>query len=304
MKDVRFEFRRINMKNTLWLASNRGLAVSLLVLVLAFASSAQKSSEEKLTAEALLTKHLESIGTAEARNAIHSIVAVGTARATFFGRGGGVADGICVLASKADKYMVGMRFNTSDYPFEKMAFDGKDLSVGFVKPGVRSTLGTFLQTNEKSFEAGIMSGALSTSWALLNFDPKEAKIKYAGIKKVGGTRLHSLEYNSKKGSDLNITLFFDPDTFRHVRTEYRRVIAARQGANVDASAGQSETRYLLVETFGDFRSEDKLILPHEYKLSLEILTGNGTASYEWLMKLERFNFNTPIDDKDFNVESY
>jgi hypothetical protein len=266
--------------------------------------NAQKAGDEKLTAEALLTKHLDSIGTAEARNAAQSVSIIGTSRATFYGRGGGVADGISVLASKPGKYLVAMKFNTSDYPFEKMGYDGSEFSVGFVKPGVRSNLGSFLRTNENTFKNGLMSGTLSTSWALLNLDPKVARVKYAGTKKIDGIKLHALEYDPKKGSDLNITLYFDAETFRHVRTEYRRVIAARQGANVDASAGQSETRYTFVETFADFGQENKLTLPHTYKIRLEILTGNGTTSYEWLMNLQRFTFNLVIDDKDFNVDAY
>jgi outer membrane lipoprotein-sorting protein len=274
------------------------------VFVSVIGVSAQKNGDEKLTAEAVLAKHLDSIGTAEARTAAQSVSIIGTSRATFFGRGGGVADGISVLASKPGKYMVAMKFNTPDYPFEKLGYDGSEFSVGFVRPGVRSNLGSFLRTNEGTFKNGLMSGALSTSWALLNFDPKTARIKYAGLKKVDGLRLHALEYDPKKGSDLDITLFFDSETFRHVRTEYRRVIAARQGANIDASAGQSETRYLFVETFADFAEENKLTLPHTYKLRLEILTGNGTTAYEWSMNLQKFAFNQAIDDKDFNVDAY
>lgn len=265
-------------------------------------ANAQK--EEKPTAETVVAKHLESIGTAEARSSLQSISIVGTSRATFFGRGGGVADGISVLASKPGKYMVAMKFNTPDYPFEKMGYDGSDFSVGFVRPGVRSNLGSFLRTNENTFKNGLMSGTLSSSWALLNLDPKAVKIKYAGLKKIDGVKLHALEFDPRKGSDLDITLFFDPETYRHVRTEYRRVIAARQGANIDASAGQSETRYTFVETFADFSEENKLTLPHTYKIRLEILTGNGTTAYEWQMNLQKFAFNQAIDDKDFNVDAY
>jgi len=280
------------------------LTVSLIVMGLVVGSSAQKADDEKLTAESILIKHLQSIGTDEARNAVRSISAVGSAKATFLGRGGGVAEGIVVVASKGEKYLIGMKFNTSDYPFEKMGFDGTDFSVGFVKPGVRSTLGSFLRTNENSFKTGIMSGSLATSWALLKFDPKSARIKYSGTKKVDGKKLLAVDYRPKRGSDLDITLFFDPETFYHVRTEYKRVITARQGANVDASAGQSETRYTMVEDFGDFREESRLMLPHSYKISLEILTGNGTTSYEWLMLLQKFTFNSDIQDNEFKVDSY
>lgn len=280
------------------------LSIWLLVLGTVLVSSAQNVTDEKLTAEVILTKHLQSIGTDEARNGLRSLTAVGSAKATFFGRGGGVAEGIAVLASKGDKYMVGMKFNTSDYPFEKMGFDGNDFSVGFVRPGVRSTLGSFLRTNKNSFKAGIMSGSLATAWALLRYDSKIAKLRYSGTKKIDGKKLLAIDYSPKKGSDLDITLFFDPETFHHVRTEYKRVLTARQGANVDASAGQSETRYTMVEDFSEFREESRITLPHSYKISLEILTGNGTTSYEWVINLQRFTFNSDIDDKEFKVDSY
>lgn len=259
---------------------------------------------QKLTTEELVTKHLTAIGSAEARAAMKSVMVVGTAKATFFGRGGGVAEGLVVLASEGNKYLVGMKFNNPEYPFEKMGFDGNDFSVGFIRPGVRSNLGNFLRTNESTFKYGLLSGTLSSAWTLNNFDEKVAKLKYAGTKKIDGKKLHQLEYNPKKGSDLTINLFFDPDTFHHVRTEYRRTLAARIGATVDSSAGQSETRHTLIEEFSDFKEENKLTLPHTYKIYMEILTGNGTASYEWLLNLQQFTFNQEIDDKEFKVDTY
>ena len=280
------------------------LAIGILILGLFCGVYAQKSPDEKLTAEGLLAKHLESIGPAGDRNAIQSIVIVGSSKAVFHGRGGGVAQGLAVLASEGDKYMVAMKFDIADYPFEKMGFDGSEFSVGFVRPGLRTNFGSFLRTNENAFKTGIMSGVLSDAWVLNNFDASKAKLKYSGTRKIEGVKLHTLEYIPKKSSELNITLFFDPETYRHVRTEYKRVIAARQGANVDASAGMSETRYKMVEEFGDFKEENKLTLPHSYKIFLEILSGNGTTSYEWEMNLQRFTFNQDVDDKEFKVDSY
>ena len=257
-----------------------------------------------MTPEELIAKHLESIGSPAARAAMKSVTAVGTTKATFFGRGGGVAEGIAVVASEGEKYLVAMKFNNPAYPFEKLGFDGDDFSVGFIRPGVRTVFGEFLRTNQSTFKRGIFSGVLSTSWELLNFDEKDAKLRYSGMAKIDGKKYHELEYNPRKGSDLSISLFFDPDTFRHVRTEYKRTISARQGATVDSSAGQSEIRYKLVEDFSDFKEENKLTLPHTYKIYLEILTGNGTTSYEWLMNLQKFSFNQPIDATEFKVDTY
>lgn len=261
------------------------------------------AKDEKLTPQELIAKHLQSIGSTEARAAMKSVTILGTSKATFLGRGGGVAEGICVLASEGEKYLVAMKFNTSDYPFEKFSYDSEDFQVGFVKPGIRTTLGQFLLTNKTAFKRGILGGALFPSWELLNFDENDAKLKFGGTKKIDGKNLYKLEYNPKKGSELNIVLYFDTD-FHHVRTEFTRVISARQGANVDASAGQSETRYKLVENFSDFKEENKLILPHNYQVYLEILTGNGTTSSEWAMNLQKFNFNQPINANEFDVDAY
>ena len=271
-------------------------------------------AQDKISLEQLLTKHLESIGTAEARSANKSMMIIGTSKAVFRGRGGGTTEGIVVLASQDEKNLIGMKFDNSSYPFEKMGYDGSEFSVGYVTPGVPSTLGQFLRINENAFKHGILGGTLSTSWELLDFDEKQAKLKYNGLEKIGEKKLHRLKYEPKKGSELSITLFFDPDTFQHVRTEYKRTIAASLGSQlgsansstsrVDNSAGQSETRYKLVEEFGDFKKEDKLTLPHTYKLYLEIITGNGTATREWTMNLQKFSFNQTIDPKDFKVDAY
>ena len=107
-------------------------------------------AQEKVTLEVLLAKHLESIGTAKARSASKSMMIVGTSKAVFRGRGGGSTEGIVVLASQEEKNLIGMKFNNTDYPFEKMGYDGSEFSVGFVTPGVPSTLGQFLRINENS----------------------------------------------------------------------------------------------------------------------------------------------------------
>lgn len=270
----------------------------------AFSGSVFAQKASKPTVDEIVAKHLAAIGDAEARTAVRSIMAIGSAKAVFSGRGAGLAEGLAVIASSGNKNMVAMKFNNTDYRAEKFAFNGQEVVAGYVKPGVRSVLGEFLLINSSTFRYGITGGALSTSWTLRDPAYQQGKLKYGGMKKVGGRKVHLLEYTPKKSSDLSIDLFFDPETYHHVRTEYRRAIAAQLGGSVDSSARQSETRYALVENFADFRTEGKLTLPHAYSISLEILTGNGTASYLWETKLERFDFNKSIDDGDFNVDTY
>ena len=276
---------------------------TLLAVALFNVSTVFGQGKDKLTPEALLESHLASIGTAEARQRLKSMTIVGTTVAVFKGRGEGRAEGIAVLASQGDKYMIGMKFNTPDYPHEKMGYDGSNFTVGFVRPGTYSVLGQFLRINERTFRSGLLGGVLSTSWELGGSEASRGKLKPKGKAKIEDTQVLKFAFEPKKGTDLDISMYFDPTTFRHLRTEYRRVIAAKQGLTVDTSSQQSETRYRLTEDFADFRGENGLTLPHKYVLSLEILSGSGTTSYTWTVDLQQFRFDQELDTSEFRMDT-
>ena len=258
-------------------------------------------ADEKLKPEEVVAKHLESIGSAEERAAVKTRVIIGVSKYVRRGPGGGTTEGRAVLASENEKNMLGMKFGVPGYDIESVGFDGKDLTVGYVAPGVRSPLASLFRNYESLFKQGLLGGTLSSSWPLA-LDSDRAKLRYSGLKKVDGTNLHQLKYQPRKGADMEVSLFFDAETFRHVRTEYTRVVAANIGTGgVDSSASQRETRYKLVETFGDYRKEANLMLPHDYKINLEI-SGNAEIRDEWTLTLTNFVFNQPIDPKDFVVD--
>ena len=259
--------------------------------------------DDKLTAEQIVAKHLTSIGGEEARMGLRSLMAVGKVTAIFRGRGEGRAEGIAVIASKGHKSLFGFRFDISEYPFEKWAYDGEHLSVGFTRPGEYTVLGQFLRLNKKTFESGFMGGTMTSGWELYHWTQKSGKLKAKGSDKIDGKELLKLNVSPKGGSDLDITLYFETETFRHVRTEYRRVISAAQGSTVDTSSRQSETRYKMIEEYSDFKTVGDLTLPHGYRLYLELLTGNGTTSYTWESAVQSFTVNQNIADADFDLTS-
>jgi hypothetical protein len=278
------------------------LAVLLLTLITCFPSTAL--AVEKMKAEDVVAKHLESIGSAAARSAARSRVVVGTTRATFRARNSsGAIDGRAVLGSINQKVMLGMGFTAPNYPGEKFGFDGKRFTVGYLTPGIRSTLGNFLLIHSDVFKEGLMGGTLSSAWPLLDLPERGAKLEYAGTEKIGDLPVHKLEYSPKKGSELRIMLYFDAKTFEHVRTQYDRVIAARLGAGgIDNQARQMETRYKMIENYSAYRKEGELNLPHSYTLQLEITKTNGSSSDKWETEFSQFVFNQEIDDAGFNVE--
>lgn len=286
----------------------RPITIILLALSLLASSSAAPAAfagrdKEKLTAEQVVAKHLEAVGAPETRASITSRIISGAVVANFRSPSTGQVPGRAVLFSKGEKHVVGMTFEgVANYPHDRFGFDGKDVSAGYLLPGRRSTLGEFLMTNKSVVKQGLLGGALSQAWPLYDLEAKRPKLEYSGLKKVGDRPAHALKYLPRGGSDLNITLFFDAETFRHVRTEYTRSLAAQMGTNPNNSARQQESRYRMVEDFSDFRRESGLTLPHAYKLGLEITLPGGSYRMDWDFTLSSFAFNQSIDPQSFDVD--
>lgn len=279
------------------------LAVATLPLITPRTPAA--SVADKMSAEDVIAKHLESIGSDAARSGVNNLVAAGTSRAVFKTRNAsGAIDGRAVIASEQNKVLFGMAFPAPNYPGEKFGFDGKKFTVGYIKPGVRSTLGSFILIHDTVFKEGLMGGTLSSAWPLLNLTRRKVRVEYAGTEKIGEQTAHKLRYSPSKGSDLEISLYFDTKTFQHVRTQYDRVAGAKlNGGGVDNQASVRAPRYRMTEDFSEFRQEGKLNLPHSYKLRLEIESTNGTSVDKWDVSLSQFAFNERLDQKAFNVEA-
>ena len=281
------------------------LAAALLLLLLAagwsHAPASPARAAEKMKPEEVIAKHLESVGAEETRKSVKSRIVQGTANVTFRAPSLGQVAGRVVMASEGDKHLVAMAFDTAGYSQEKIGFDGDKATVGFITPGKRSSLGDFLQTHKNIISQGLLGGVLSQAWPL--FDPAgmKAKLEYAGTKKIGDTLTHELKYSPRGGSDVRISLFFDAETFRHVRTEYTRTIEGQMSANPEAPR-QGESRYKMVEEFSDFKKEGGLTLPHTYAIKLDF-DARGARSFrgEWQFALSQFAYNQPIDPGSFNM---
>jgi hypothetical protein len=284
------------------LASGKAALTWLGVFSIVLLAGPVAAARQKMRAEDVVARHLEAVGTAQARSAAKTRIATGGITVTFRSPRPGQVEGRAVLASEGDKLLAGMSFDNPNYPQEKFAYDGERVTAAHVTPGARSALGDFLLTHQVMFKTGLVGGTLSAAWPLLDAAGKSAKLDYGGTKKVGGKQAHEVRYTPRGGSDLQISLFFDAATFHHVRTEYTRVLSARMGSSPDASAGQRETRYKMVEEFSDFRPEGELTLPHAYKIELNLQTQGGTFLGAWNFGFSQFSFNQPIDPTSFRLE--
>ncbi len=276
------------------------LAIALPLLSLGTRIS---SAVQKMKPEEVVARHLDSIGSATARASVKTRIIAGTSQVIFRTPPPGQAVGRAVMASEGTKSLLGMSFPTPVYPREQLGFNGNSFVAAYVTPGVRSALGNFLMTHDLVFKQGLMGGTLSAAWPLLDLTNRHPQLEYAGIKKVDDRTVYELKYLPRGGSDLQISLFFDQDTFQHVRTEYERVIAAPTGNRDYANVQERETRYKMVEEFSEFKTEGGLTLPHTYKIMLTIDTQGGTFLADWVIKLTQFDFNQPIDPNSFSISA-
>jgi hypothetical protein len=280
------------------------VSLLLLALVSAAPGPARALDKGKLTAEEVVARHLKSIGTPEDLAAVKTRIMAGTSLFTARSPGTGQNSGLAILFSEGNKSVVAMTFANPSYPHEKFGYDGVNLVISHIKPGTRSTLGDFIFRRTNIFKEGLVGGTLSSAWPLFDLDRDKARLEYGGTKKLDGREAYVLRYNSRRGSDLKINLYFDAETFQHVRTEYSQTVAPQMGATPDASKeGQRELHYELEEQFSDYRPEGKLMLPHTYKIKLMMERTTNTYIADWEMVFSKFSFNQPLDAKWFDVDA-
>ncbi|HEV2668714.1 MAG TPA: hypothetical protein VG324_27605 [Blastocatellia bacterium] len=296
------------------------LSLSVFCFYSSIHSNLASAQDKKLTPEELIARHLDSIGTAEARSKASTRVASGETK--FIARLGGSAnvDGDGMMVSSGAKLRFGIRLPLNDYPGEDMAFDGARAATGLLPQGRRSHLSAFLSSQSLPLKEGLIGGTLSTAWPLLRLDQTQPKLDYRGLKKVDGRQLHEVGYRPRKGAgDLKVSLFFDPETFRHVRTRYSFEVGASIGTRENSNMN-TESYYSLTEDFDDFRAIEGLTLPHKYKLQLSV-QGNSAAVVvgappavqglpnnpasllnDWTVTIKKIEHNTKIDDPIFIIK--
>jgi hypothetical protein len=274
------------------------LAICFFSLPLLDSASAQ---DRKMTAEELVVRHLESIGQTEARARAASRVASGKTSLIIRIGGASNLEGQAMIVSTGTKLRFGMKFAQPDYPGEDMAFDGNKSATGILPQGRRTGLSAFLNSQNLPLKEGLMCGALSTAWPLLRVEQTQPRLDYKGLKKIDGRQLHELSYRPRKGgSDLNVLIYLDPETFRHVRTKYSFVISASIGTR-EAPNSNPESHYAFTEDFDDFRVIDGLTLPHKYRLQYSSEGRMGSSLQDWTVVIDRVSHNTTLDNQLFSI---
>jgi len=289
------------------------LVVSFTLIIQATWVWAKDPSPEELIAE-----HLKSIGEQAAMAQVKSIVFAGTSEVDFIlGMSGNMA-GASMIVSEGPKMGIVMRFQDINYPGEHFAYDGKNVTVGHMKPGLKSPIADFLYRYNKVMKNGMLGGVLSGSWPLLDIKGNKPRSMKVRTTKVEGTELYELEYRPRDDhGDMKIRFYFDPETYRHVRTEFK--VSTKDDVTGGAGASpfvggevrdmaiadvRGESYYTLTETFGDFKKAGALTLPYSYSLDY-MIDGTNQSGFiaKWKANAMEIGFNAPnIDQEIFNAK--
>ncbi len=265
------------------------------------------AQDSEITPEAVVANHLKSIGKPEVLKDIKNRGFDGVTSVEFIQGATGNADGIFLLLSEGSKVAILLRYNDLEYPGEYFAFDGKDVSVGYITPGQRSPVADFIFRYNRLMKEGLLGGTLSCAWPLLHLQEKNTTLVY-GIEEKDGRRLHRLEYRPEKNlGDLRVKLYFDFDTFRHLRTEYRVRINMDMSIpqpNTDGRGGTMfqnipDSIYVLTEKFDDFREEGGLMLPHKYTIDYSVEGQSQSFVACWTARLNNRVYNGKINPQSF-----
>ena len=250
----------------------------------------------ELEPEELVAQHLEAIGPSEALSALQNRTAQGVGRLEVLMGGTGSLEGPAIFVSEGRKIFLSINFDYTYYAAEQVSFDGEKAYLGFIDSGIRSELGEFLYRYDDIIKEGLLGGVLSTAWPLLDLETRRPRLNYGGLKKVNDQELLDLRYRMRRGgTDFNMHLYFEPETFRHRATTYQITIPAGIGTSIEQSSSQRDTRFKLEEWFSDFRSVDGLDLPTHWTIQLTLATTSGTYLAKWEMIYSQITHDLSID---------
>ena len=273
--------------------------IFLVTIVISSSVLAQKA---KISPEEIVQKHLASIGNPDARAAAKSRVLVGKAvlasKAGYSGQIGGPVQ----YAADANKLLLAIVFNSNDYKYEKLAFDGKEISYGRPFSNELTTLGDFVRAQPSIVKSSLFGGVYSAAWALENWNAKKIKAEYVGEETVDGKNFHKLRVRPPGSSELKVTLFFDAVTFQHVLTQYQYTIQPFLATSDSTQNSRAKAQYFsLAEQFSDFKKVGDLVLPLGYSINITNQYEDRTEDLTWRMKFEQVFFNEPLESSVFKV---
>jgi hypothetical protein len=261
------------------------------------------SRGQKIEPEQIIEKNLDSIAPAAKRAGLRNLTILAKLEYSVGPNHKDIFNGPAVFVTEGPKTAAAFALPFQDYPQEKFSFDGRSLKIGFARPGIRSLFGDFLHNYPEIVKDRFFGGAFR--WLFDGGDLTAAgeKLIFKGTKKIDGSEVFILSAVGKTGSRLSIHLVYAKDSFRHLRTEYRRTIAAPMSSRQALPEHISDATQTLIEEYSDFQTEDGVTLPRTYKIKVVIETGAATREILFVFSLRKFLYSQNLDPTTFDIEA-
>ena len=269
-----------------------------LVLVLLVTSCLNAVGQNKLSAEEIITKSLQAVGKVDAVS--QRRMAIGGSQFTIRSNSAS-ASGRALLASDGANMALFSTFNMRDYGMERIGIFSNKIDIPFVRPGQRSPLGRWLTAYDRTLDDRIFGGTIFSTWRFWGPQSEWGKVETEGKKKVGDHDCWVISYSPRRGlsSGSHIRLYFDAETFQHVRTVYQQgetesgfYDTGNRGSNKgnpgrDWGADMASNGSTLIEDFSDYRLENGMVLPRKYTITLTADVNSGTDQFRWDLNIEQ-----------------
>ncbi len=251
---------------------------------------------QKMSAEEIISKHIESIGKSDVVANSKQRMAIGSSE-FYMPRLTKTSHGRAVLASNGNDLAFFSTFEFREYSRERIGWFGNKISIPNVDQGHRSPLGSFLTRYDTFLTDHLFGGCVFSTWIFFQKEGFGGRLETEGKKKIGDRDVWVVKYSPKGGLKAGsyIRLYFDAENFHHLRTEYRQ-IETDQGfhdtshARGDFSwdADMANNGIVLTEDFEDIREVAGLTLPHKYKIALRVDSYTGTTDFYWTFGIEEY----------------
>jgi hypothetical protein len=280
------------------------IAISCLLgvlLIIGLMPPASGARQQKLKPEELIAKHLDSIGSAEKRKALKSRGTIGTTQVNFRVGASGTLNGKANILSQGSSVRAGFTYSALEYPGEQVAFDGNKVSAGQMSPGNYPPFAGFIYENDILLKEGLLFGTLSTAWSLLDAAAKKPRLESSGLKKIDGRQLLELKYQPRNSRvSIQGFLYFDPETYRHVRSQFKLELPSSRMTRITDSA--ELVRYQILERFDEFKEVDGFTLPHSYNLEFTVDSPRGGLLTTWSHLIERIVHDQAFEGNMFSIQ--
>jgi len=214
------------------------------------------SAAEKIKPEEVVAHHLDAVGAEAARAAGRSVEGSCSLAAPAAGGVAGTLVGRFVFDSEASRVALRMKF--AGLPGGELQLRGRPgrSRIRAAGPALRPRQ---LRQHERRDPARGPAG-------------RRPQRRLAALRPGrAGRELHRLRYRAKKGQDaLDIFLYFDPDTFRHVASVYKASKAQQLGTTMESSSSEPDMYLQVEETFGNFKSAKGVTLPAAWTIRYEM----------------------------------